>query len=154
MNILNELKKLVDKFDTCFFFEFTNMDVPTMTSIRARTKEKGGVVKVVKNSILERIFPDLEFGGPTAIALSDDPVFLAKILKEELPDTKKVKFGLMKGEVISCERIIQLSEIPPYDELTAKLVGQFKAILSRLVYALRYPIAGLCSVLRNIKKES
>ena len=70
---------------------------------------------------------DLEkyFKGPTAAALSSDPITTAKILTKfaKTHDKLKIIAGFMDGKVLDQKEVSIIATLPSLDEARAKIVG-------------------------------
>ena len=82
--------------------------------------------------------------GPTALALSEDPVAPAKILFDFAKGNEKVeiKTGFMDGKVMSMDELTTLAKTPSKDTLIAKIMGSLNAPASNLVRLLNTIVEG------------
>ena len=65
------------------------------------------------------------FSGPTAAAISSDPIMSAKILAKYAKSGSKLKLvaGYMDGKVLGAEDVAKIATLPTLDEARAKIVG-------------------------------
>lgn len=136
-----------------YLTDFRGIDVEKMNDLRLRFREAGAEYTIVKNNLLKRAAVDAglegwvdDLVGPTAMAVGlDDPVAPAKVIKGFQDDNRRAgaflefKGGLLLGETIEVSTFKQLSTLPSYDELIAKLL-----------YMLTYPMRGLVTVLSAV----
>jgi large subunit ribosomal protein L10 len=126
--------------------DFTGIDVADMTDLRIKMRENDITFTVVKNTLLKRVFDQIEIGedegiyklmdGPTALAYADDEVMPIKILKKFAEDhdgLPQVKGGLVSGSTYELDKLMRLADIPSRDELLAKLLGSAQAPLRGFV---------------------
>ncbi len=116
--------------------DFTGVNVEAMTELRTQMRENNVSFTVVKNTLLRRIFNEIEVNndegvytmmeGPTALAYASDEVLPIKIIKKFANDHKglpRVKGGFVSGETYEVGKLMRLADIPSRDELIAKFMG-------------------------------
>ncbi|HBT47358.1 MAG TPA: 50S ribosomal protein L10 [Peptococcaceae bacterium] len=161
--VVEEIKGKIGRSSALILAEYRGLNVAEMTQLRRQLKEAGAELKVVKNTLtriaardagLEGLHPYLE--GPTAIVFSfQDPVAPAKIVsglartKEEF----KVKAGVLQGKIIGQAEIKALAELPPREQLLAKVVGGLQGPLYGLVGVLSGPLRSLVYALEAIRQQ-
>jgi large subunit ribosomal protein L10 len=137
-----------------YFTDFTGLTVHTLEGLRRELKKHKGEYLVIKNTLGSIAFRDLGldetmlksvFVGSTGIAIAyDDPVVLAKILKETA--NLKIKGGYIEGSFYDTQAVTRLSRIPPKQMLIAQLlesrnivgnlVGTLQGTIRNLIYTL------------------
>ena len=135
--------------------DFTGVNVEVMTELRAQMRENNVTFTVVKNTLLRRIFNEIEvkddegvyslMEGPTALAYGVDEVLPIKIIKKFADSHKglpRVKGGFVSGETYEVGKLMRLADIPSRDELIAKFMG-----------SARSPLQGFVSVSSGIIKK-
>ena len=135
--------------------DFTGVNVETMTELRTQMRENNITFTVVKNTLLRRIFNEMEvksdegvyamMEGPTALAYATDEVLPIKIIKKFADNHKglpRVKGGFVSGETYEVTKLMRLADIPSRDELIAKFMG-----------SARSPLQGFVSVSSGIIKK-
>ncbi len=108
---------------------------------------------------LELVEIDELLVGPTGITYADaDAVSAAKVLKEfaSSHEVFAVKGGLLGTDFLTAERIAELAEIAPRDELLAILAGTLKAPLTAMAGLLAALPRGAATIFQQLleKKES
>ena len=131
--------------------DYRGLTVEEDTKLRVKLREAGVFYKVVKNTLTrfaanEVGYAELDpvLNGPTALALSDDPVAPAKVLADfakENPNLE-IKAGFLDGNVISIEEINRLASTPSRDVLIAKIMGSLNAPISNLARTLQALVDG------------
>ena len=129
-----------------FLLGFQGISVPEDTELRNKIRESGGTYEVVKNTLAKRAIEGqgLEaltesFVGPTSVAyVEDDPVALAKALRDFSKDVPAVQFkgGLVDGKPIGPDDLEQIADLPSRDELIAKLLFLLQSPVTRLARTL------------------
>jgi large subunit ribosomal protein L10 len=132
-----------------YFTDFTGLSVQNLEALRRELKKNSAAYLVLKNTLGYLAMKNLGFDdtlrelfiGPTGIAIAyDDPVVLAKILKE----TKdlKIKGCYIEGTFFDANAVMKLSQIPSKDVLLSSVVGSLN-LVSHLVGVLE-------GILRNV----
>jgi large subunit ribosomal protein L10 len=125
--------------------EYRGLTVAKMTELRREARDAGVYLKVVKNTLARRALKDSDFEcldqhfvGPLALAASEDPVAVAKVLSrfQKDNDVFAIKAGAMSGNVLSHDEIQALAKLPGRDELLAILVGTLQAPVQKFVQTL------------------
>jgi large subunit ribosomal protein L10 len=90
------------------------------------------------------------FKGPTAIALSSDPVAAAKVAVEFAKTNEKLEIvgGALNSQVLDAAGIKALATLPSLDELRGKLLGMLQTPATRIASVLQAPAGQLARVLR------
>jgi len=85
----------------------------------------------------------------------EDVVSPAKVLVEfsKKNEELEIKAGYLNGSVIDVDKVNSLAEIPPREELLAKVLAGMQAPISGLVNVLQGNIRGLVQVLNQIKAQ-
>ena len=128
--------------------DYVGINVADDTKLRRELREAGVEYTVTKNTILTRAFAetglsdlDQHLSGTTAIATSDeDYAAAARILCGFADKSKKgftVKGGYLDGQVISMDKIIELSKLPTREVLLANVLGAFQAPLASFARAIQ-----------------
>lgn len=143
---IKELTEKIGKAQAVILSSYIGITVEEDTELRKKMREAGVEYKVIKNTLTTRAAKEVGYGdiekylaGPVAIALSyDDPTAPARVLAGFAKDHKVIDFkaGIVQGEIFDRDKVVELSKIPPKNELIAKLLGSLKSPLSNLVYML------------------
>jgi len=124
------------------------LSVAEMDGLRAKMRETGATVKVVKNRLAKIALSGTPgdaaadmFVGPTAIMFSADPVAAAKgAVAFAKANEKLALIGALLGETILDDKGVEaLSKMPSLDEMRATLAGVLNQPGSRLATALSQP---------------
>ena len=95
---------------------------------------------------------DLEkyFNGPTAAAISSDPISSAKILTKFSKSNNKLKIiaGFMDGKVLDEKEVSVIATLPSLEEARAKIVGILATPAQKLVSILLAPGSKIANLAR------
>ena len=140
--------------------EYRGLTVEQMTTLRRAARDAGVYLRVVKNTLVRRAVKGSDFEcldehlvGPLALAASEDPVAVAKVLSTFAKDHEllAIKAGAMSGRQLSMEEIQALAKLPGREELLAKLVGTLQAPVAKFVRTLNEVPARFVRTLATVR---
>ena len=161
---VDELKSKFAKATAVILTDYRGLKVAELTAIRRALAKVPGHFKVVKNRLVKRALEGNEeklaafvekLEGPVALAFTaEDPVALAKSLSKSAGEFEALKIGLgiVRGEVVSEQEVVALSQLPSKEELYAKLLGTLMAPANNLVRALNDVAGKLVRTLAAIQE--
>ncbi len=138
------------------------LTVAEMTNLRRKILAAGASFKVTKNRLTRLALAGTKFEGlathftgPTAVAVSKDPVAAAKVVVEfAKTNDKLVILGAGLGSnVLDVEGVKALATLPSLDELRAKLVGMIQTPATRIAGVLQAPGGQVARVLAAYAKK-
>ena len=145
-------------------FEDTNLVVVTqqsgltvqeVTALRSEMREEGASFRVTKNRLAKIALQGTKFEpltdtftGPTAIAVSEDPVAAAKVAVEFANKNDKLTIvgGALGEKILDVNDVKALAKLPSLDELRGKIVGLLQAPASKIVGVMNAPAGQLARV--------
>lgn len=165
-----EVKDRFERATAVVLVDFSGVDVPAITDLRARFRAAQVEYKVVKNRLIKQALKgtaleaneqlNASLVGMTGVAWSyEDPSAAAKIIKnfrKETEDHEKfeVKAGLLDDQVLDAKQVeTQLASLPGKDELRAQLLAQMMAPAQNLVRQLIAPAQNLIYVLDARRRQ-
>ena len=153
------IKKLNSTFNNAGVVVVTHqsgLTVDESTDLRVKMREVGAKYQVAKNRIVKLALKDTKyeniidlFSGPTAIAVSEDPVSAPKIIFKFAKENDKLSIvgAGLDGKTLSVDEVKQLALLPSLDELRGKLVGLIKSPSQKLASVAVAPANKLVNVL-------
>jgi large subunit ribosomal protein L10 len=141
---------------------YSGLTVAEMTSLRVKMRAAGASFKVTKNRLTKLALQGTDyetiadlFTGPTAIAISADPVAAAKVVAEFAKTNDKLKIlgGSLGGNRLDVDGVKALATLPSLDELRAKLVGMISTPATRIAAVLQAPGGQVARVLAAYAKK-
>ncbi len=158
-----EKKQLVSEMHEAFkaagsvvVTHYKGLSVAEITKLRNDLRSAGATLKVTKNSLTKLAlkgtqYEGLEghFVGPTAVAVSSDPVAAAKGVVEFSNDNKKlvVIAGALGEKQLNVSDVNALAKLPSLDELRAKLLGMISTPAQRIASVVQAPAGQIARVL-------
>ncbi len=145
---VEEMKKVFSSNEAVMIAHYQGLSVVELDKIRSEMREHGIFFKVTKNKITklalkETKYKDLEkyFTGPTAAAISSDPIMSAKILSKYAKSNSPLKIiaGFMDGKVLEAKDVAQIATLPTLEEARAKIVGILSAPARKFLSILLAP---------------
>lgn len=133
----------------------TGLTVTEVSELRKQMREAGGSFKVTKNRLAKIALKGTKFEGladsftgPTAIAVSEDPVAAAKIAVEFANKNEKLQIvcGSLDAEALDMDAVKALATLPSLDELRGRLVGMIQTPATRIAGVLQAPGGQLARV--------
>ena len=125
--------------------EYRGVEVGDLTVLRAKARDAGVYLRVLKNTLVRRAIAGTPFEwltdqltGPLIYGISTDPVAAAKVLNDFAKSNDKLalKAGSYAGQTLDKAGVQALASIPSRDELLAKLLGVMQAPVSGFAVAL------------------
>jgi large subunit ribosomal protein L10 len=125
--------------------EYRGLTVGAMTGLRAKARNSGVDLQVLKNTLARRAVKGTQFeklseemSGPLVYGFAKDPIAGAKILADFAREHEHfvIRAGAMPNAVMSAAEVKVLATMPGRQELLAKLVGTMQAPMAKLVRTL------------------
>ena len=149
--VVAEIAAQVATAQTIVVAEYRGIEVSSMTKLRAKAREQGVYLRVLKNTLARRAVADTPFAGladqmvgPLVYGISEDPVAAAKVLNDFAKVDNKIviKAGSYDGKVLGTAEVAELASIPSRDEL-----------LSKLLFVMQAPVSGMARVLAAVAEK-
>jgi large subunit ribosomal protein L10 len=163
-NYISSLKKDLEANNAMMVYHYEGLNVNQLDELRTKMREAGALLKVTKNRITKLAIKDTNyseseklFSGPTGVALSKDPITLAKILVKFQKSNEKLKIvgGIMDSKLLGPNEVAEIATLPTLNEARAKIVGILQAPQQKLLSILLAPgrkIANLAHA-KSLKKD-
>ncbi len=143
--VVAEVSAQVANAQTIAVAEYRGIAVGDLTALRAKARESGVYLRVLKNTLVRRAIAGTPFEGlgdqltgPLIYGISTDPVAAAKVLNDFAKGNDKLvlKAGSYAGKTLDKAAVQALASIPSREELLAKLLGVMQAPVSGFAGAL------------------
>ncbi|EKD32756.1 MAG: hypothetical protein ACD_76C00152G0001 [uncultured bacterium] len=161
---VSELEQKLGRAKSAAFATISGFTMKDADELRLKASEQGAEVGVAKKNLLEIAARNSKVQGFDANALEgsilavfgyEDEITPAKLIAgfAKKRDSAKIIAGIMNGEFIGKDAVIQLSKLPSKEELYAKVVGSLNAPVSGFVNVLRGNLRGLVCALQAIQNN-
>ena len=156
-NYVKEMKNQFTTNESVMIAQYQGLNVNELDQLRKELRDKGILFKITKNKITKIALKDtpvkdLEkyFIGPTAAAISSDPISAAKILTKFAKSHNKLKIiaGFMDGKVLDQKEVAIIATLPSLEEARAKIVGILASPAQKLVSILLAPGSKIANLAR------
>ena len=157
------LSRKMSEAKSIFLADFTGVDVESVTRLRRSLRSASVEYQVVKNRLAKLAVEDagLEgltdfLKGPTALAFAlEDPVAPARILQQFIDDggTLAIKSGYLDGQLLTANRVVELSKLPSREELLGKVVSSVQSPINGLGFTLTGLLRSVIGVLSAIEEK-
>lgn len=136
---------------------YRGLTVPEFEGLRNDLRQNESTVEVVKNRLVKLAVQGTDYtnleeflSGPTAIAMSSDPVSAAKVAQKfaDNNDNFVILGGAMGTEKLDAAGVKSLASMPSLDELRAKLIGLLQAPATKIAVLAKEPgsmVARVCA---------
>ncbi len=154
-NLVASLKGTFEGANLVVITRQSGLTVAESTQLRRQIREAGASFKVTKNRLARLALEGTKFAelapmftGPTAIAVSQDPVAAAKVVVNFAKANEKLVLvgGALDGKVLDINAVKSLAALPSLDELRAQLVGMLQTPATRIARVLNAPAGQVARV--------
>ncbi len=148
-----------------FLTNYQGLTVGEMNRLRSSLREAGVSYKVLKNTLTRLAYPGTDVAalerdvvGPRAAAWTHDEnqaPQMAKILTDFAKNQPKLELirGVLGGQVLGPDALLDLSKLPPREVLVARLLGSMIAPVGALVNTLAAIPRSFLNVLKAIEEQ-
>lgn len=147
--VVAELHNVATSSQSAIAAEYKGLDVAQMTELRAKARDTGVYLRVVKNTLARRAVEGTSFEclagalqGPLLLVFSgDDPGAGARVVQDFAKANNKLvtKAVAFAGELRPAEDLSALASMPTMDEARAQLLAVLQAPQTKLVRTLAEP---------------
>ncbi len=141
--IVADLKQLLAQSQLAVVIDFEGLTVSEITDLRSRLREKGGICKITKNTLMAQAVKDDANWQPLVDLAKNSSAFL--LIKEDLggalkayqafqKDSKKteIKGGVMEGKALSQADVKAIAELPSKEQLLGQIAGAINGVATKL----------------------
>jgi large subunit ribosomal protein L10 len=141
--VVSEVAEIAASAHSAVAAEYRGLTVGEMTDLRARARDGGVYLRVVKNTLAKRAVQGTEFecmqdglSGPLLLAFSrEEPGAAARLVKDFAKQHERliptlVAFG---GQMLDASDLDRLAKMPTRDQAISMLMAVMKAPVEKLV---------------------
>jgi len=161
--IVAEVNQAANSALSAVVSDYRGLTVSQMTQLRAKARESGVYLKVIRNTLARRAMAGTEFEclvdalvGPTLLAFSqEDPGSAARLLKDYAKqfEALEIKALSVGGRMYGPEEIDRLAKLPTRDQAIALLMAVMKAPVAKLARTLNEVPGKLVRTIAAIKDQ-
>ena len=149
--VVAEVSAQLADAQTVVIAEYRGIEVSSMTKLRAKARENGVYLRVLKNTLVRRAVAGTQFEaladqmvGPLVYGVSVDAVAAAKVLHQFAKEDNKIviKAGSYNGKLLNAAEVTELASIPSREEL-----------LSKLLFVMQAPVSGFARALAALAEK-
>jgi large subunit ribosomal protein L10 len=142
--VIDDIKTRLESSDAAVLTEYRGLTVTDIANLRAALRPASADYKIFKNTLARRAAKEAGFDallanleGPVAIAFirkdGGDAVTAAKALRDFARTNANLvlKGGLLGPRVLTVADVEALADVPPREQLLARLAGGFQAPLNK-----------------------
>ncbi len=159
--IVTEVQAVAQTAHSVVAAEYRGLTVSQLTGLRAKARQAGVYMRVVKNTLVRRAVAGTQYEciagslkGPLILAFSkEDPGAAARVVKEFAKGNDKLVPTLVSlgGQVYPGAEIDRVASLPTKPQALSMLLGVMKAPVSKFVRTLAEPTAKLVRTIDAIK---
>jgi large subunit ribosomal protein L10 len=161
--IVGEVAAVAADAHSAIAADYRGMTVEQFTELRAKARDGGVYLRVVKNTLARRALDDTEFAcmneqlvGPMLLAFSmEDPGSAARLFKDfgKQSDQLKVKVLALGGQVFPETELDRLASLPNREQALSMLMGVMKAPIEKFVRTMAEPHAKLVRTIAAVRDQ-
>lgn len=148
---------------TAVLADYRGMTVGQMRDLRSKLRDGGIEMVVVKNTLARRAAKaagyeplSTQLVGPIAMLFAAEDVSgPARILNDYIRANRKmvIKGGLLEGQVINADSVVELADLPSREVLLSRLLGAMQAPLGNLASVLQAPLSKFARTLDAVRTQ-
>lgn len=161
--IVSAVKKVATDAHSVIAAEYRGLTVSELTGLRAKAREQGVCLKVVKNTLARRALKDTpyecmcaELVGPLMLAFSQEsPGAAARLIKDFTKDNDLfvVKMLSIGGELLEASELARLSSLPDRGQAISMVMAVMKAPIEKFVRTLGQPHVKLVRTIAAVNDQ-
>ncbi len=143
--------------------EYRGLTVAKLTDLRAKARNTGVYLRVVKNTLARKAVEGTQFEcigsklkGPLVLAFSqNDPGAAARLVKAFAKDNDKLVTTLVSlgGALLTAKDLDRVASLPTRDQALSMLLGTLKAPITKFVATVAAPHAKLVRTIAAVKDK-
>lgn len=144
--VVAEVAEVAGQAHSAVAAEYSGLSVVEMTELRAKAREGGVYLRVVKNTLAKRAVEGTDFEcmkdgltGPLLLAFSqEDPGAAARVVKDFAKDhdTLVPKLVSIGGQMLGANELGRLASLPTRDQAISMLMAVMRAPLDKFARTL------------------
>lgn len=161
--VVEEVAQIASQAISAVAADYRGLSVAQMTELRAKAREHGVVVRVVRNTLSRRAFKGTQFEcmcdaltGPLFLAFSNDaPGTAARVLRDFGKDNKALEVVALSlsGKLLGPEQLEAVAKLPTKDEAISTVMFLLKEPVTMLARTLKETHAKLVRTVAAVRDQ-
>ena len=161
--LVAEVNEVASRALSAVAAEYRGLSAGKFDILRAKARENGIYLHVVKNTLAKRALVGTQFEcmgdalvGPLVLGFSlEDPGAVGRVIKDFAKDNEKlvVKAVSIGGQLYGSKDIERLASLPSKEQALAMLMGVMKAPVSKFVRTLAEPTAKFVRTVKAVADQ-
>ena len=149
IEIQAQYQKWLEDSQAVFVVSYNKMTQKDIDALRAKAREAGGEIHIVKNTLINRVIDQVGlpqsgyFDGSSMVGFAfTDPPSIAKIFNEAATKQSEIfslKGGYLGKELLDARQVKALAELPSLPVIRAQFMGLLVTPATKLVRTLAEP---------------
>jgi large subunit ribosomal protein L10 len=160
--MLEQYENWLARSQAVFLLQYSHMTMKEVDGVRAKAREVGGEMHVVKNTLFALALDELGMDGKdyleqtslVGFAFNDAPAMAKVVSDVSKSDFFKIKGGMLGKRAITAGDVKALADMPPLPVIRAQLLGVLSAPASKLVRTVAEPARGLAAVVKAYSEKN
>ena len=161
--IVAEVSEVANGAISMVVAEYRGLSVPALTDLRAKARQKGVYLRVIRNTLARRALQgttfecmDNDLVGPLLYGFADnEPGAVARLFKDfaKTNESFQVKALAVAGQRYEAKHLDQVAALPSREEALSSLAAVFMAPINQLARTIAEPHASLVRALEDYRKK-
>lgn len=162
-DMLEKVNASLEDSQGFYVVDYRGLTVKETQELRRAIREANGNMKVYKNNIVKIALKQAEMpaidetlvGTCSYVFFKDDPVSVAKALKDFAAKTKKTEVlgGIADGAALTSEEAKAYAELPTREQLFGQIAGLIAGFARDIAYCINEVPGGLARSIKAIHEE-
>ena len=161
--IVAEISDVAANAHSAVAAEYIGLTAVQMDELRAKARQQGVYLRVVKNNLTKIALKDTDFEcmgegmvGPLLLAFSmEDPGSAARLVRDFAKENEKLaaKVVALNGQAMPGAELGRVASLPTKDEAISQLMSVMKAPIEKFVRTLNEPHAKLVRTIAAVRDQ-
>ena len=163
MEMMENIKADLEGVSAVWVVDACGLTVKDTEALRRAIRESGAIMKVYKNTIMQKALAELDLvnmdeilEGPSAFVFcGDDVASAAKAVTEFAKENEKleVKGGMMDNAFVNADEIKAIASLPSKDVLLAQIAGAISGVARGLAVSINGIPSGLARSIQQVADQ-
>ena len=162
-DMLEKVNASLEASEGFYVVDYRGLTVKETQELRRSIREAGGNMKVYKNNIVKIALKQAEMpeiddmlvGTCSYVFFADDPMSVAKVLKEFAKKNKKTEVlgGIADGAALDADQAKAYAELPTREQLFGQIAGLINGFARDIAYCVNEVPGGLARSIKAVGEQ-